>query len=223
MSVPIKPCENDQEHAPRDFMNDQATLSRKLSQRRDEQLARKALSRAGDPGLILDLPCGSGRFWPMLGEKPNRVIIAADGNAAVIESARDAQPTELAARVRPLQTSAFAIDLPDNAVDTIFSMRMLHRVGHAEQRLKMLKEFHRVTRETLIVSLWIDGNFKAWKRKRLEQQRHLDGPARAEHHRFVIPRAVAEAEFRQAGFRIQDRLDAVPLYALWRVYVLRKA
>lgn len=203
-------------------MKDQATLSRRLSQRRDEQLGRKALSRAGDPGLILDLPCGSGRFWPMLGEKPNRVIIAADGSVASIEAACALQPADVAARIRPLQTTAFAIDLPDNAVDSIFSMRMLHRIGDGAQRLKMLKEFHRVTRETLIVSLWIDGNFKAWKRKRLEQRRHLQGPQRDERNRFVIPRAMAEAEFKQAGFRIQERLDAVPLYALWRVYVLCK-
>jgi SAM-dependent methyltransferase len=223
MSGPITPRQNDQEHASRDFMKDQATLSRRLSQHRDEQLARKALSRAGDPGLILDLPCGNGRFWPMLGEKPNRVIIAAGNSAASIEAASALQPAELAARIRPLQTSAFAIDLPDNAVDSIFSMRMLHRVGDAAQRLKMLKEFHRVTRETLIVSLWIDGNFKSWKRKRLEQRRHLLGPQRDEHHRFVIPRATVEDEFRQAGFRVQERLDAFPLYALWRVYVLCKA
>jgi SAM-dependent methyltransferase len=203
-------------------MKEQATLSRRLSQRRDEQLGRKALSRAGDPGLILDLPCGSGRFWPMLGEKPNRVIIAADGSAASIAAACALQPADVAARIRPLQTTAFAIDLPDNSVDSIFSMRMLHRIGDAAQRLKMLKEFHRVTRETLIVSLWIDGNFKAWKRKRLEQRRHLHGLHRDEHNRFVIPRALAEAEFKQAGFRIQERLDAVPLYALWRVYVLCK-
>lgn len=223
MSGPINPCENDQEHASRDFMIDQATLSLTLSQRREEQLARKALSRAGDPGLILDLPCGDGRFWPMLGEKPNRIIIAADSSAPAITAATALQPAELAARIRPLQTTAFAIDLPDNAVDSIFSMRMLHRVGDAGQRLKMLKEFHRVTRETLIVSLWIDGNFKSWKRKRLEQRRHVQGPQRVEHNRFVIPRATVEAEFKQAGFRVQARLDALPLYALWRVYVLCKA
>lgn len=222
MSGPTKPCETDQEHASRDFMKDQATLSLTLSQRREEQLARKALSRAGDPGLILDLPCGDGRFWPMLGEKPNRVIIAGDDSAPAIAAASTRQPAGLAARIRPLQTTAFAIDLPDNAVDSIFSMRMLHRVGDAGQRLKMLREFHRVTRETLIVSLWIDGNFKSWKRKRLEQRRHVLAP-RMEHNRFVIPRATVEAEFKQAGFRVQERLDAFPLYALWRVYVLCKA
>jgi hypothetical protein len=49
-----------------------------------------------------------------LAEKPNRVIIGADNSAAMIETACAAQPPEVVARVRPLQTSAFAIDLPDN-------------------------------------------------------------------------------------------------------------
>jgi cyclopropane fatty-acyl-phospholipid synthase-like methyltransferase len=30
---------------------------------------------------VLDLPCGAGRFWPLLAEKPNRVIIGADNSS----------------------------------------------------------------------------------------------------------------------------------------------
>ncbi len=74
-------------------------------------------------------------------------------------------------RVRPLQTSAFDIDLPDNAVDSIFCMRLLHHIGDPAHRLAILREFQRVTRDSVIISLWVDGNFKAWKRKRLEGQR----------------------------------------------------
>jgi hypothetical protein len=38
----------------------------------------------------------------------------------------------------------------------------------------------------------------------------------------VLPAATVEKEFEQAGFRIQEKLDFIPLYAMWRVYVLRK-
>ncbi len=41
-------------------------------------------------------------------------------------------------------------------------------------------------------------------------------------NRFVIPRSVAEAEFKQAGFVIDSKSDFIPFYAMWRVYVLRK-
>lgn len=225
MSDPIKlkfSEKYDQEHAQQYFLKHRDGLAHKLSHLRDEQLARKALSVAGEPGLVLDLPCGAGRFWPLLAEKPNRVIIGADNSADMIETACKSQSAEVVKRVRALQTSAFEIDLPDNSVDSIFCMRLLHHIGDPQHRLAMLKEFYRVTRETVIISLWVDGNFKSWKRKRQEARRRARGYKGDYQNRFVIPRETAEREFKEAGFRIQERLDFIPLYAMWRVYVLRK-
>ena len=208
----------DDEHAKNYFHKHQNGLSRRLSDMRDQQMARRALALAGDPGLVLDLPCGAGRFWPMLAEKPNRVIIGADNSESMLNVALQAQPADVVKRVQPLHTSAFEIALPDNAVDSIFCMRLLHHIGDAKHRLAMLREFERVTRDSVILSLWVDGNFKAWKRKRTEKMRNREGYQ----NRFVLPAATVEQEFEQAGFRIQERLDFIPLYAMWRVYVLRK-
>ncbi|BAQ76504.1 methyltransferase domain-containing protein [Pseudomonas sp. Os17] len=212
----------DAQHAEQYLQKHQDGLARRLSHWRDEQLARAALAAAGEPGLVLDLPCGAGRFWPLLAQKANRVIIGADNSSAMLSTAMAAQPADVVRRVRPLQTSAFAIDLPDNAVDCIFSMRLLHHVGQAEHRLALLREFQRVTRDSVIISLWVDGNFKAWKRKRLERKRLSAMGPETYQNRFVLPAATVEKEFRQAGFRVQEHLDFVPLYAMWRVYVLRK-
>ena len=74
----------------------------------------------------------------------------------------------------------------------------------------------------MILSLWVDGNFKAWKRKRAEVKRRNKGEQEGYQNRFVLPAATVEAEFEQAGFRVQESLDFIPLYAMWRVYVLRK-
>ncbi|MGH8418716.1 MAG: class I SAM-dependent methyltransferase [Pseudomonas sp.] len=208
----------DDEHARKYLRKHKDGLARRLSDRRDKQLARRALALAGEPGLVLDLPCGAGRFWPLLAEKANRVIIGADNSASMVKTACAAQPAEVVKRVQPLQTSAFAIDMPDNAVDNIFCMRLLHHVGQAGDRAVLLNEFHRVTRDSVIISLWVDGNFKAWKRKRAESTRRQGGYQ----NRFVLPVATVEPEFEKAGFRIQERLDFLPLYAMWRVYLLRK-
>jgi len=208
----------DEQHAKKYFLKHRSSLSRRLSNQRDQQLARRALSLAGDPGLVLDLPCGAGRFWPLLAENPNRVIIGADNSEAMLKTAMSAQPADIVKRVRPLQTSAFDIALPDNAVDSIFCMRLLHHIGDAAHRLAILREFERVSRDSVIVSLWVDGNFKAWKRKRAERKRGQ----KDYQNRFVLPAATVEDEFRQAGFRIQEQLDFLPFYAMWRVYVLRK-
>ena len=221
MSKPIKlefSEKYDEQHAREYFHKHRRGLSRRLSNQRDQQLARRALALVGDPGLVLDLPCGAGRFWSLLAEKPNRVIIGADNSEAMLKTAMEAQPTDVVKRVQPLHTSAFDIALPDNAVDSIFCMRLLHHIGEPAHRLAILKEFERVSRDSVIVSLWVDGNFKAWKRKRLERTR----AQKDYQNRFVLPTDTVEEEFRQSGFRIQERLDFLPLYAMWRVYVLRK-
>lgn len=165
----------DDEHARNYLLKHQENLARHLSHRRDEQLARLALAIAGEPGLVLGLPCGAGRFWPLLAQKPSRVIIGADNSASMLKVATVAQPADVVKRVRPLQTSAFDIDLPDNSVDSIFCMRLMHHIGDSQHRLAILREFHRVTRDSVIISLWVDGNFKACKRKRAEVRRRTKG------------------------------------------------
>jgi SAM-dependent methyltransferase len=193
--------------------------ARRLSHWREEWIARKALRLAGDPARVLDLPCGAGRFWPMLLEKPERTLLAADNSPDMLATARHAQPQALE-RTWLFQTSVFAIDLEDEAVDGVFCMRLLHHVGEAAHRLAMLREFHRVARKTLVVSLWVDGNYKAWRRKRLEARRQRE-PGDYQ-NRFVIERAVIESEFRQAGFDVAGYFDFLPGYAMWRVYILLK-
>ncbi|MEQ6330919.1 class I SAM-dependent methyltransferase [Pseudomonas chengduensis] len=212
----------DFEHAQQYLHKHQDGLSRSLSHWRDVQVARRALQMADEPNLVLDLPCGAGRFWPMLCEQPNRVIFAADNSADMLATARAAQAPEVVARVTSFRTSAFAIDLGANAVDCVFCIRLLHHIESAEHRLAILREFHRVSRDTVIVSLWVDGNYKAWKRQRLEARRAAQGRAAENQNRFVVARSTLEDEFRQAGFNMLGHLDFLPGYAMWRTYVLRK-
>jgi ubiquinone/menaquinone biosynthesis C-methylase UbiE len=212
----------DHEHAQRYLHKHQDGLARRLSHWRDVTLSRRALRMADEPNLVLDLPCGAGRFWPMLCEQPNRVVLAADNSPDMLATARIAQPPEIVARINTFQSSAFAIGLGENAVDCIFCIRLLHHIASSEHRLAILREFHRVSRDSVIVSLWVDGNYKAWKRRRLEARRSHQGRASQNQNRFVVSRTQIEEEFRQAGFDIIGHLDFLPGYAMWRTYVLRK-
>ncbi|WP_278388935.1 class I SAM-dependent methyltransferase [Pseudomonas oryzihabitans] len=214
----------DADHARQYYLKHQDGLARRLSNWRDQQLARQALSIAGQPNLVLDLPSGAGRFWPLLAEKRNRLIIGADYSEDMLATAREQQPADVVARVKTLQTSAFAIDLSDNSVDCIFCMRLFHHVGESADRLALLQEFHRVTRDSVILSLWVDGNFKAWRRQALERRRKAQSRDRGGYqNRFIVERSQFEAEVAQAGFVVDRALDFLPGYAMWRVYVLRKA
>ncbi|MGY2363144.1 class I SAM-dependent methyltransferase [Pseudomonas azotoformans] len=214
----------DAEHSRQYYLKHQDGFSRRMSHLREEQLARKALKLAGEPQRVLDLPCGAGRFWPLLTENPTRSIIGADNSPHMIDVAKSVQGKNVVARVETLHTSAFDIALPDNAVDTVFSIRLLHHIGESSHRLTILREFYRVAKESVIVSLWVGGNFKALRRERTERKRKLrrGGVGDEYQNRFVLPSATVEQEFFQAGFRKCTKLDFIPYYSMWRVYVLHK-
>ncbi|WP_457673728.1 class I SAM-dependent methyltransferase [Thiolapillus sp.] len=213
-----------QERADRYFRKHQESLSRRLSDWREKQIARKVLEMAGNPRSVLDLPCGAGRFWPVLAEDPGRRLLAADYSEAMLETARKYQPAELVERFHIFQTSAFDIDLDDEAVEHVFCMRLMHHIGEAADRMKILREFHRVTSDSVSLSLWVDGNYKGWRRRRLEAQRASGKKEfkRKFQDRFVQSPAVLEKEFAEAGFDVLGKVDFLPGYSHWRTYVLRK-
>ncbi|WP_448509178.1 methyltransferase domain-containing protein [Immundisolibacter sp.] len=194
-------------------------LRRRLTTWREIQLARRALRLAGNPESVLDMPCGAGRFWPMLASHPSRELVAGDRSPAMLEIARGAADPQVLARVKSLLLlDAFALDLPDRAVEHVLCMRLLHHIARPADRLRILGELHRVARRGVTVSLWVDGNIQARRRRRLDARRK-----RADVNRLVVPRDVIEAEFAQAGFRIRRHLDVLPGLSMWRLYVLDKA
>ncbi|KPG92850.1 SAM-dependent methyltransferase [Pseudomonas sp. RIT-PI-q] len=202
----------DQEHARVCLQPQPRGLAGRLTFWRDEQLVRNALKVAGEPGLILDVACGVGRFWPVLAEHANRVILAADPSQDMLNHAQTHHPQNLLKRVKTFQSSAFTIGLSANAVDCIFCMQLFQHIASPEHRLAMLGEFRRVSRDTVIVAARVDAHFK-------RRRTHADGVA----PRQLASKAEVEAEFKQAGLRILSHQDFLPGCARMRVYVLRKA
>ncbi len=156
-------------------------LRRRLASWRDEWLVRQALKVAGEPGLILDLACGSGRFWPVLAEHINRVILASDNSQAMLDHARVHHSEALLKRVKTFQGSAFSIGLSANAVDCIFCLELFRHVPDSEGRLALLREFHRVSRDTVIVSVRsrtsVEDEFRLAGFKVLNHQEFIPGSA----------------------------------------------
>lgn len=154
-------------------------LRRRLASWRDEWLVRQALKVAGEPGLILDLACGSGRFWPVLAEHINRVILASDNSQDMLDHACTHHPAALLKRIKTFQGSAFSIGLSENAVDCIFCLELFRHVPSSEGRLALLREFHRVSRDTVIVSVNsrtpVDEEFRQAGFKVLNQQEFMPG------------------------------------------------
>lgn len=202
----------DQEHARVCLQPRPRGLAGRLAFWRDEQLVRNALKVAGEPGLILDVACGAGRFWPVLAEHTNRVILASDPSQAMLDHAQTHHPQQLLQRIKTFQSSAFTIGLSENAVDCIFCMKLFQHIASPEHRSAMLSEFHRVSRDTVIVAVRIDAHFK---------RRQTGGAGNQAQQ--LARKAEVEAEFAQAGFSLIGYQDFLPGYVRMRVYVLRKS
>ena len=72
--------------------------------------------------------------------------------------------------------------------------------------------------DSVIISLWVDGNYKSWVRSRREKSRG----AHKYQNRLVIPAQRIEQEFKDSGFRVEAHVDFIKYYHMWRTYVLKK-
>ncbi|MFS1288246.1 class I SAM-dependent methyltransferase [Pseudomonas piscis] len=199
----------DQEHARVCREPRPTGMGTRLGLWRMAHLVRHALKVAGEPGLILDVACGAGRYWPLLAEHGNRVILAADPSQDMLNHAQTHHPAGLMKRVKTFHSSAFDIGLSANAVDSIICMQLFAHILHGEDRLALLREFHRVSRDSVIVAARVEFFLKAW---RPAVQTGLP----------VTDKAQLESEFAEAGFEILSHQDLLPGCAPSRVYVLRK-
>lgn len=208
----------DEETARHYFAVHRSSLSRRISSWREVSLARRALALAGDPDSILDMPCGAGRFWPMLARTSARRLLAGDNSPAMLAAAVAGAAPETRARFEASPMDAFALPLADAAVDHVLCMRLLHHFAAPADRLRILREIHRVARRGATISVWVDGNLQARRRRHQEARRAPACPP----NRIIVDRAVIEAELAEAGFRIRKRLDTLRWIGKRRLYVLDK-
>jgi ubiquinone/menaquinone biosynthesis C-methylase UbiE len=196
-----------------------SSWSRRVTSWREIGLARRALALAGNPESVLDMPCGTGRFWPMLARTSARRLLAGDNSPAMLAAAVAGAAPATRARFEVSPMDAFALPLADAAVDHVLCMRLLHHFAAPADRLRILREIHRVARSGATISLWVDGNLQARRRGRQEARRDPAFPP----NRIIVARAVIEAELAEAGFRIRKRLDMLRWIGKRRLYVLDKA
>jgi SAM-dependent methyltransferase len=211
----------DPQHARKYFEKHNSGFWRQLSTWREVGMARQALVLAGRPGSVFDLPCGTGRFWPMLAEEKGRKIFVGDNSQSMISTGLELRPREVTARIEnSFQCSAFETGLPDKFVECVFSIRLLHHIDKSEDRIRMLKEFARLASATVVVSLWVDGNFRAYRHRINEARKARSRGADRAVDRFVVKRSEIEADFAAAGLRVIGHVDFIKYWDKWRTYVL---
>ena len=105
-----------------------------------------------------------------------------------------------------MRTSAFAIDLPDNAVAFAACLRFYHHLSQPATRTRLLGELRRVSSRYVALSLWVDDNLAGNRRMKRTAPAETPGYGR----RFCRRREDVEEEFRSMGFGIRSHYDVWP-------------
>lgn len=192
-------------------------LRTRISTARERQLVGRALDTLTKTDTLLDLACGTGRFWPVIDTRAARIVAVDNSDAMLREAVAHAAPN---ARRTAVCGSAFQLPFRDHAFDVVVCMRFLHHLAHREDRLAALADIRRVARHGAVVSLWTDGSREG--RRRLREQ-NADALPRGFGRRVCIERTTIERDFTDAGFSQATAFDFAPGLSMWRVYALHCA
>jgi SAM-dependent methyltransferase len=186
-------------------------LDQRLVDFREKHILRRILRgliKKGGPAweregaaLILDAPCGYGRFSGLLLGAGVR-LVSSDLAFPMVERA-----VENSERRRHLGgvEADFRRGLPfkPGVFDYVFSMRLFHHLHAGEDREAVLREFARVAKEGVILSFYGVKGLHALQRKLRRFFRRTQRTIK------MVPGATFEKEAASAGFRVER---VVPLF-----------
>ena len=162
--------------------------------RRDLAAIARALEETRRRGTAiamgLDLPCGTGRLFPLLHER-GVLVTGADVSLEMLRVAR----RTLGAGLRLVQCSAEQIPCATASFDGVFSIRFLLHLDRAT-RVQIVRELARVSRRWVVLEIRHQYNLRAlvWPMAaRLGLRRDVP---------FRFSRAGLAEELREAGLRL---------------------
>jgi len=128
---------------------------------RERQAIHSAVQQFMRDSVVLDCPCGNGRWFDKLATRANR-IIGVDSAEAMIQVASERQITNV--ELDPRLGDATQLDMDDDAVEHVFSYALMKHVPH-ELKVKILREFARVSTGRIAVSFGVFTplSFLRWK------------------------------------------------------------
>ena len=182
--------------------------------RRERRILRRLLGRAKGAGLVLDVPCGYGRFSGMLLDHGFKVV-GCDLSLSMVRKALAHEfPGEGALRGvvgdavggLPFRTASF---------QGVFCIRLCHHLRETNDREAALRELARVTRDFVVVSYYRLNALHALQRR----IRRWIKPSQAS------IRMVSGAEFRESvdgvGLAVVEECAVLPGLHAQRFALLR--
>ena len=132
----------------------------------EKVFARRLFDMAGSNSHILDIPCGSGRFFNVFSKAEK--LTMADYSANMLKVCEE--KFGISENVRLIQADISTIPLPDGSADLCFCMRLFHPMTNDHVRLNALKELARVSSKYVALSFYNIRCLRFYRRKLLSRK-----------------------------------------------------
>ncbi|MGH9779487.1 MAG: class I SAM-dependent methyltransferase [Candidatus Acidiferrales bacterium] len=187
----------------------------RLRLRGEQRAVRRVLAALPAMARIADIPCGIGRWAPVLGERAQK-IVGLDISWAMLERARAEQVGKLALA----RAEAERLPLADGAVDIIFCYALMKHLP-PEAKRAVLAEFARVARRGLVISfaLFNPLTYLRWRWLVWREARRTAG---ATVHSYPLWPDELSALAGELGFRVRRRAGVLGWLSLEKVLYLEK-
>jgi len=170
------------------------SLDQKVIDQREQRLVRRIFKKYKIEGNILDIPCGYGRFHPLLSQFGE--IHAADNGKLIAKYAEEN------VGLAKSTTICDAADMPyeETSFDAVFSFRLIQHIHNRDERIAIYNEFNRVSKKWVIISLYVDTTIHKTIKKINKKKAKIT---------FLNDEIVLD-EFNNAKLKIMDSFFVLP-------------
>jgi hypothetical protein len=172
------------------------------------EFARKLMALVGPEATIADIPCGSGRFLPILSGA--RELLMIDRSEKMLNAAR--KQNSIPEHVTLSLGDATDLSVADGSVDLAFCMRLFQHFEGSEMRQTVLRELVRISRRYVALSFYCTGSWRYWRRA-------IRGKKSAG---YPIPMGTMLAEAEACGLRLEWRHPRFQLIEQQRLLLFSK-
>lgn len=179
-------------------------LDQKLVHNRELRILKKIFDKIGSiSGLVLDLPCGYGRFSSLLLDK-GRGLINCDISFAMVERANESASKQSASNIRGAIANAISgLPFKEAVFSLVFSMRFFHHVHDSKDRRTILGEYSYVSSGWVVLSYYQSNALHKIQRK--FRRKIKKTPTRIK----MITRQEFQSEVEESGFEV---VSVCPLF-----------
>lgn len=163
-------------------------LDQRLVSWRERRIIGNILKKlSGENRTLLDIPTGYGRFTPLF-RKQGFTLINGDLNLYALLYQRQSRPEGQLSVVANGNCLPFNNDL----ADVVFNFRLLQHFKTSPERIALLSELARVSRRTLIVSVYLESGFHRLTQLLSKRKRRMT----------LIPQTQWESELQTCGLKV---------------------